>query len=219
MALSVAWSTTLAGEEAGQGWLDLLSRAFVENEDDAGNMAMQLIILDLMFSWELLFEYVQWREMATAMPGWDPRFHGAARWSWWFFGLPAVWFSSEETYKQLTKYIAKADPCSTSVVIQPQELAFYALSGEDERQELSRALKYTKLFDATTQDFDTVAGAAALDIDLCFFDNKRMHRATNGELCKHPGEFHSFQGDETLAMGGVVSVDAGRWTVVCSGRA
>jgi hypothetical protein len=175
-------------------WLEVLSRTMVFDDDDAGVLAMQLLILDIMFVIELLFEYVLSRETASFMPlgpnnsVWDPRKHGVPS-RFWLLGLPSMWFTSKESLDKLKDYVGQAQkPSADSVGIYPQELAYYALLGIKECEELSFALKESRLFNANTN----IVQGDKLGIDLCFFDDRDQH-FKDGERCPHPGELQYFQ--------------------------
>ena len=104
-------------------------KSLIEHEthsEGAGTMAMQMIILFIMFFLQLLFELVQWREMscstAWAIPprptvadggddrrAWDPR-RDARSCVWSLCGLPSVWFSSAEARAELMEHVTKLNP-------------------------------------------------------------------------------------------------------------
>jgi hypothetical protein len=171
-------------------WLEVLSRTMVFDDDDAGVLAMQLLILDIMFVIELLFEYLLSRETASFMPPrpdgsvWDPREHGVPR-RFWLLGLPSMWFTSRAALDKLKDYVGQAQkPSAKSVGVYPQELASYALLDDKQRVELSIALKESRLFDANWPDIEQ---KDKLNIDLCFFDDRGQHFRRD-ECCPYPGE-------------------------------
>jgi len=179
----------------------------VGDEDDAGNLAMQLIILDIMLFIELVFEYILWREMFMVMPAapagstvWDPRVHGVPR--SWLLGLPSMWITSQEALKSLKQYAVWAqlgsDKNAEDYVLSPAELARYALLGESNRCELSKTLRESKLFDARKQQFvdkhgnaiNHVGDAETLGIAVCFFECLGYHFPNEHALSvfKYPGQ-------------------------------
>ena len=66
---------------------------------------------------------------------WDPRAHGPPFW-YKITGMPSMWFTSQEAHDRLERFVQKANPGYHAVSIFPEELALYALSGDDERNEL-----------------------------------------------------------------------------------
>merc|ERR1712210_419381 len=155
--------------------------------------------------------------------------------SWYYrwFGLPSMWFTSEEAYRDLKLWIDKAHPVQNSKKrvrrIYPEELALYALHGEEERQIVGEALKHAKLFDGFARRFldrSEISGGkldvaedrpVCLDIELVFFDRKLQNKH-----CPMPGEFlnmvkidddlfdHSRSGQVRPASMGLVVRKSGR---------
>jgi len=171
----------------------------VKNEEDAMAMAMQLTVGCLMYILQTIFEYMHWRETAAVMPStkeggiWDPRRHGIPS-KFWLLGMPSMWFTSEHAYKRCKRYIAMVNLGTEHVFrIYPQELAYYSLTGDDCRNELTQALSEAKKFDPYKQSFilDGSGDIESLDIDLCFYDSKLKH-----SKFPHPGEFQYFKMEE-----------------------
>jgi hypothetical protein len=133
-----------------QSW----SQRLVGTHDDAGNMAMQLIILDIMTLLEFIFECIQWRETTSVL---SPE---QGKTGWWPVGRPSLWFTSEGALRSLRANVVKAQMGvdrkdeSNKMEIYPHELACYALLGEDERL----------LMEETLKDLGTT---------LVFYDNKQ----------------------------------------------
>merc|ERR1712166_122143 len=105
---------------------------------------------------------------------WDPRRDGVP-WTYWLLGLPSMWFTTPNTMRSFKKYAVAAQLGAQGsmdrVDIYPEELARYALLGDDEREELSRALHESKWVDGSA--FGQADGAAeTLGITLCFFDTQ-----------------------------------------------
>jgi hypothetical protein len=120
-----------------QSW----SQRLVGTHDDAGNMAMQLIILDIMTLLEFIFECIQWRETTSVL---SPE---QGKTGWWPVGRPSLWFTSEGALRSLRANVVKAQMGvdrkdeSNKMEIYPHELACYALLGEDERLLMAETLK------------------------------------------------------------------------------
>jgi len=215
LALECWWRNNVGGQSR---WDDQVhcgvAYVLVEDADGAGSTAMQLIILWIMFYLQLLFEFVQWREMSScsrppkpglaedgSMRAWDPR-RDALNWSSRLCGLPSVWFSSKEVQSELNDHINKVNPGQDGCKVWLEELAVYALAGEAERQELSRTLKYAKMYDANDPDFEEMTKQKPLDIELCLFDSKARHRDKNNELCRNLGELVYWQAEEECTDAG-----------------
>lgn len=200
LALEYYWNVVSLEQDSGRNnrnnfITEYLVGILVAEEEDATSGGMQLMVLSLMYLLELQFAYIHWRETAAVMPTssegvWDPRRHGVPL-KYWLFGLPSMWFTCDDTFKKLKLYIDMANPFGRNARtrIFPQEFAYWALSGDAERQELQKALWEAKLFDGCTQRI--VAGedghSQPLHIDLCFFDNKRQRASFS-----YPGDFHYF---------------------------
>merc|ERR1712151_1174971 len=124
--------------------------------------------------------------------------------------MPSMWFTSEEALQKLKSYIEMASPKSKRVSkIYPQELACYALSGDEERAELQRALNHCRLFDGCRQSIiidDESQSPKTLALDLCFFDDRLQHNSF-----PYPGDFMYYQ-DDNAAGDGASSVPS-RMTV------
>lgn len=171
----------------------------IKNDEDAMAMAMQLTVGCLMYTLQILFEYIHWRETVAIMPPtkdgriWDPRRHGVPP-KFWLFGMPSMWFTSTYAYTKLKRYIAMVNLGTENVFrIYPQELAYYSLSGDDCRNELTQALGEAKNFDPLMQSL--ILGddglPDSLEIDLCFYDSKLKH-----SKFPYVGEFQYFKMNE-----------------------
>jgi len=167
--------------------------SFIKEEDDGNVVGMQVMVGSLMFVLHMVFEFANYYEMCCVMPRtaghgvWDPRKHGIP-WRYRFLGLPSMWFTSNEALHDLKYWIDTANPVSRVSQIYPQEIAFYAMLGHDEREHLHTALKSAKLFDGSRRKFlpDETGSrrGRSLDIELCFFDPKLKRVG-----CKYAGEF------------------------------
>lgn len=171
----------IGDEQHWQGFAQYWAELLIQDVEDAMSMAMQLMVGSFMYLLEVLFAYIHWRETVAVMPktssneAWDPRCHGVPM-QYWLMGLPSMWFTCTETWQKLKLYIDMANPGGRAVSIYPQEFAYYALSGDDEREELRKAFRDAKLFDGCKQCIvtDDLGAAKALNVDLCFFDSKRQ---------------------------------------------
>jgi len=168
-----------------------LKIAMKPDTDDGAIIGMQIMVGTVMFVLHLFFEYVYQREMGAVMPAtakehvWDPRKDGVPfKYQW--FGLPSMWFTSDTTLRDLYRWIDSAHPTKSISMIYPQELALYALSGDQHRHFLKEALKEAKLFNGNSRKFVKKDGSApqSLAIELCFFDQQQVKTNYN-----HPGEF------------------------------
>jgi len=194
--------------------LERFSLHVIGDLDDAGILAMQLIILDIMFALEIIFEYMLWREMFSGMPSsrpasgsdsvqeeseslaWDPRRDGVP-WSCWLLGLPSMWFTTPNTMQKFKQYVVAAQLGAQESVdridIYPEELARYALQGDDAREELSRALHESKWVDGSAIGPADDA-TQTLGITLCFFDTRGVDENCDrlGHRFDHPGQLQYF---------------------------
>jgi len=186
-------------QEFADGWMLI--------EEDVLAMGMQVTVATLMLLLQVLFEYIHWRETSAVMPrtrnaeAWDPRRHGTPT-KYWLFGLPSMWFTSEDALQKLKKYIGMASADSERVTkIYPQELAYFALSGDSERAELQISLDQCKLFNGRTQSyvFDG-EHPEQLELGLCFFDDKLRHKAF-----PYRGEFMYYLDDNAAGQEGELS--------------
>lgn len=190
MILTFHWGAWVDHTDSMQEW----AKPFVDDEEDGNVLGMQVVVGTIMFLLHLTFEFANYYEMCSVMPRtanhgvWDPREHGIPL-KYKLFGLPSMWFTSNEALHDLKHWIDMANPVSKTCEIYPQEIAFYAMKGHDEREHIHAALKEAKLFDGRRRRFvsDDSSGARkgkALDIELCFFDTKLRRIG-----CKYPGEF------------------------------
>jgi len=191
----------------------------IGDENDAGVLAMQLIILDIMFALELIFEFMLWREMFLGMPSyrpasgsqsvqegsesfaWDPR-RGGVPWSYRLLGLPSMWFTTPEAMHKFKEYVVAAQlgaqESPFGIDVYPEEIARYALLGDNEREELSRALQQSKWVDGRAvgkaDDAKTHDAKQTLGITLCFFDTRGVDEDCDflGQPYDHPGQLQYF---------------------------
>lgn len=143
--------------------------------DDSSVMGMQVMVGSVLFFLHLIFEFVISTEISAVMPDrpdgkiWDPRVHGLPM-RHRFFGMPAMWFTSQKCLTDLKKWMGMARQVKVED-ISPQEIAFLVLAGEEERSELMYAFKKAKLYDAHDHSFTTNEdGRMTLELDLWFFD-------------------------------------------------
>lgn len=181
-------------------------KVFVVSEDDAGVLNLQVFVGALMIVLHLLFNLYLYKELCGVMPRtasgevWDPRTDGLP-WRFKLLGLPSMWFTSQEALDDLKHWIDEAIPTSQVLEIYPQEMAYYALAGGEERGKVQSALKQSKLFDGRRRRFIKRAGTGepeALDIELVFFDASLQNPS-----CPQPGEFLLMtedDGDQGAAM-------------------
>lgn len=164
----------------------------IRNEEDAAVVCIQVTVGSLMFILHVTFEIFYWNETCAVMPRtasgdvWDVRTHGLP-WRYKLFGAPSMWFTSTEALEDLMKYIDMAVPTAPVWEIRPQEIAYYALQGDEERITVQRTLKASKLFDGRTREFvdGSLPGTPLqLSIELCFFD-----QALQNKNCEHRGEY------------------------------
>jgi len=199
-----------------------LALRVIGTAEDAGILAMQMIVLSIMLCLELAYEYVLWREMFMVMPTppagstvWDPRVHGVP--PFWLLGLPSVWFTSQEALHNLKQYAVFAqlgsDKNAEDYDLFPAELARYALEGDSNRCELSKALGESKLFDARQQEFVDTSGeiikhpdeAETLGIKVCFFESQGYHfpDGHTTSIFTYPGQVQIW-GEEVAGEEGAV---------------
>lgn len=178
--------------EATSPFMAWIQSCFVATEEDGLVLGMQLSVCSLMFFLHLLFEFFYHNETCVVMPRtansgiWDPRTDGLP-WRLWLLGLPSMWFTSMEVLDDLKHWIDKAIPTKVVADIHPQEIAYYALSGTEQRQTVQHALKCAKLFDGEKREFIERSDGGppeALNIELCFFDD-----ALHAKDCPYPGDF------------------------------
>merc|ERR1719491_711157 len=172
--------------------LDQWVQEVVHDADDGAVLGMQVLVASLMFGLHAAFELVYCYEMGSVMPFTDegdvrdPRKLGLPI-RFKLFGLPSMWFTSEEVLRDLSRWVELVYPSSRVSQIYPQELALYALSGEDERLSLQDTLKHAKLFDGKCRNFvglEQGQEPRSLQIELCYFDCQ-FKRAN----CDYIGEF------------------------------
>mmetsp|Transcript_5506 Transcript_5506/g.8559 ORF Transcript_5506/g.8559 Transcript_5506/m.8559 type:complete len:568 (-) Transcript_5506:164-1867(-) len=185
------------GRRLRDGFDALLIDSHIASVEDAETLGMQLIVGSMMLLLQALFKYLLLRETNATMPltsfgeTWDPRRNGTPL-SYWFGGMPSMWFTRKEVMQKLKHYIDMANPGKKNGNFHPQELAYYALSGDEERCELQTALGEAKLFDAYTQSLVLEGDnlPQPLEIDLVFFDSKRQHKSF-----PYSGQFQYFNMD------------------------
>lgn len=188
--------------------IDNVRAIFIATAEDGVVVGMQVMVGTLMFCLHILFEAFHLNETYSVMPEppgggvWDPRVDGMPL-RFRLFGLPSMWFTSKQALADLRYWIAMAHPTARVAEIHPQEIAYYALSGEDERREVQWALKESKLFDGKTRSLVsrgpwTSSEPESLNIELVFFDS-----ALQNKECSFPGEFLSMPLDAADANGDV----------------
>lgn len=183
--------------EGDGGFLDRLVDSLITEQTDGDILGMQLLVSTLMFALHFFFEYLRYRETGAVLPPsksgdvWDPRRHGLP-FKYRLLGMPSMWFTSRKTLEDLKHFMSVAHNVSVSRIF-PEEIALFALSGDDERGELRSALSESKMFCAKSRSFtlNDLEKPEALNIDLCFFDTQ-LH---NKDL-PYPGEFHYFLDEE-----------------------
>lgn len=187
-----SWSRIESDDAARHDYIDSWCDYLVETDDDAVVLAMQVSVGTLMLFLHLLFEGFHFNETCGVMPRtasgtiWDPRTDGLPL-KYRVLGLPSMWFTSAEALEDMKLWIDEAKPTARVAQIHPEEIAFYALSGDDERRTVQRALLGAKLFDGRTRQFlqrDEGSEPEPLNIELCFFDSHLQ-----SEDCPYPGEF------------------------------
>lgn len=181
------------GENPMEDTIDKWVERLVQEDDDAAVLGMQTLVGTLMFMLHLLFEYIYKREVCGVMPYtkekkvWDPRKDGVPL-SYRFFGLPSMWFTTDAVLRDLYRWMDTAHPTKNISQIYPQEMALFALSGQEERRSLQESLKDAKLFDGKNRMFitnDAGGGEAqSLGIELFYYDEQLK----NAEFA-NPGEF------------------------------
>jgi len=196
----------LSEDAAHLGLFERFSLQVIGDGNDAGILAMQLIILDIMFALELVFEYMLWREMFLGMPSspegsaslvWDPRRHGVPR-SYWLLGLPSMWFTTPDAMRSFKKYVVSAQlgaqESMDGIEVYPEELARYALKGDEERKELSQALKESRWVDGSSVGRAKTDDGQTLGITLCFFDRQGVDENCDvpGQPYHHPGQLQLY---------------------------
>jgi hypothetical protein len=136
----------------------------VFNENDRAVQATLLLVGTAMVAFHITFEWLYWRETQCVMPqadcengckSWDPKFaqDGVPRQYQWF-GLPSMWFTSEQAYDDLRCWVTLARRESDLVKskIHPEELALFALKPEGASY-LRKTLAEAKLFSMGTWEF------------------------------------------------------------------
>lgn len=190
-----------ASSEAELDFIDTALQFFAHSEEDLAVLNLQVFVGSLMMALHGIFALYFYRETCGVMPRtkdnavWDPRFDGVP-WRFKMFGLPSMWFTSQDALNDLKKWIDYAVPTSKVLAIYPQEMAYYALKGSEQRGSVECALKQSKLFDGRTRQFFKEPGATqpeVLSIDLCFFD-----AALQNPACAYPGEFLIMRDDDSI---------------------
>merc|ERR1719263_847525 len=107
------------------------------DDDDMMMQASLLFIGTAMVAFHMTFEWLYWRETQCVMPAGadgnvplDPREDGHGiphRYSW--FGLPSMWFTSQQAYDDLRLWImhSRFDYDLVKYKIYPEEMALLAL--------------------------------------------------------------------------------------------
>jgi len=206
-AVCGTWWTSSGFTTGQENFIDKLRNLFIDSSEDGEALATQLFVGSFMFMLHCAFEIIYAGETNCVMPKTtqgeilDPRKDTMPLYYRWF-GLPSMWFTSEEAYRDLKLWIDKAHPVKNprkSVRrFYPEEVALYALHGEEERQIVGEALKNAKLFDGISRKFLNRSNTSqseidpelyqpvCLNIELVVFDHKLQNK-----LCPMPGEFLS----------------------------
>jgi len=197
-----------------------------------------LLVGTLMLLFHTFFEWLYWRETQCVMPlrdpksgaSWDPRQHGVPPGYRWF-GLPSMWFSSAEAYKDLRLWITHARDCDNrkrSVVekVFPEEMAIFALDVGGGCL-LRSALLHAKLYHAKSGQFLTRGGGLGsnqgklaallvdptpprvgleeLGIDLAFYDSQSKEYLQPEEDYRR-GQVHLLRRESSCSVGGSARV-------------
>jgi len=150
-------------------WFDLESENIVQFMGDSDtehhmHRITLLLVVSLMLSFHLSFEWLYWRETQCVMHAWDNvqqvpwdvKTHGLPRSHRWL-GLPSMWFTSREAYRDLRLWITLARmPYKSSIVSKmfPEEMALLALDGVG-ASALRHSLLRAKLYDVGSDQFLT----------------------------------------------------------------
>ncbi|CAJ1378332.1 unnamed protein product [Effrenium voratum] len=155
--------------------------------------ATLLLVGTLMLIFHAAFEWLYWRETQCVMPvyrsktgsePWDPSVHGTPRRFRWF-GLPSMWFTSNQAYADLSLWIqhAKGNDGARKVnKVFPEEMALFSLNATGACQ-LRKTLKSAKLYSVHRGSFLSRAKTALGDlprasdpeelcVDFVFFDTQ-----------------------------------------------
>jgi len=181
-----------------------------------------LLVGTLMLGFIIVFDWIYWRETQCVMPMHDgrapynPQRHPVPRRYLWF-GLPSMWFTSQEAYDDLRLWITCAqkrkgstDVCQQRALkskIFPEEMAIFALDTEAGCQ-LRNSLLRSKLYGVNSGKFlvqtrsgNGVAGLRSigkgenpveLQVHLLFFDNQTCEYM-EPEEGYHSGQVHLLQ--------------------------
>eukprot|EP00434_Breviolum_minutum_P033715 symbB.v1.2.029834.t1/scaffold3307.1/size59352/1 len=126
--------------------------------------ATLLLVGTLMLIFHSIFEWLYWRETQCVMPywnrarkvPWDPVVHGIPhRFRW--LGLPSMWFTSSESYADLSLWIhhAKGHEFGRKAnKVFPEEMALFSLYARNACQ-LRRSLRHAKLYNVHKASFLT----------------------------------------------------------------
>jgi hypothetical protein len=131
-------------------------------DEDREVQATLLLVGTAMVGFHITFEWLYWRETQCVMPlsadgktPVDPRMEGTGvprQYRW--FGLPSMWFTSQQAYDDLRLWIMHCRQESDDVLpkIYPEEMALLALD-PDGAPYLRKTLGSAKLFSSSTWDF------------------------------------------------------------------
>jgi hypothetical protein len=150
-----------------------------------------LLVMTIMVVACALFEYIYARETQCVMPCtsdgrvWDPILHGVPRKYRWF-GLPAMWFTSQEAHDDMQLWITHArrhHGKSPVRKIYPEEMALFALNGNGGCI-LRNTLLHAKFYSVDHGQFlyhgsngllrplKSGMDPTQLDVDLVFYDHQ-----------------------------------------------
>lgn len=191
-------------DDTDEGLINKWAKHFIRSDEDGEALSTQLLVGTFMFMLHLLFESLYSRETCCVMPRtpdgriWDPRNDGVPL-RYWLLGLPSMWFTSDQAYCDVLEWIDKANPIHQVRGFYPEEIALYALRGDEERRVVGQALKHAKLFDGCSRKLITRGVTAdphntepeSLNLEIVFFD-----RQLQNKNCSKPGEFLSMEDEE-----------------------